>query len=89
MSTTATTTTTAHDTTCMATAPCEPCSAIISHAQEARHAYNKALDILEDLGSTPWVYQAGGVETADFWRVFEDLRNLRDEADRRIPSGDY
>jgi hypothetical protein len=73
----------------MASGPCEPCSAIISHAQEASHAYNKALDILEDLGSTPWVYQAGGVETADFWSVFEALRNLRDIADRRIPSGDY
>ena len=78
-----------HQSECMATGPCDNCQTIINNAIDARHEYNKALDILEELGSMPWVIKDAGVETADFWRVYEDLRNLRDEADRRIPREDY
>ena len=84
-----TATTPTHDQSCSWFSPCESCSVIVSYAEEARHEYNKALEILEELGSRPWVIQATGVETSDFWAVFEALRKLRDDADRKIPRGDY
>lgn len=80
-----------HNPLCSAVAPCEYCQGQIDNATEARHAYNKALEILDELAMTPWVIQSATIynDTADFHRVYESLRNLRDQADRLIPSNDY
>jgi len=80
---------TPHAKDCSAFDPCEACSQIISNAKDARHEYDKALEILEELGSMPWLIKDGGSKTEDFWKVYEDLRYLRDNADRRIPRDFY
>ena len=80
-----------HNPACSAFDPCDYCQGQIDNAIEARHAYNKALEILDELAMTPWVIESATIynDTANFNRVYESLRNLRDEADRLVPSNDY
>lgn len=80
-----------HAKDCSAMVPCDACSQVIRNAQDARHEYNRALEILDELGAMPWIVKdaSRGDTTADFWRVYEALRELRNDADRLIPQYDY
>lgn len=74
-----------HANDCSAVSPCEACSKMVYNAKEALHEYNKALEILDELGAMPWILKDVHNTTDNFWRIYEDLRGLRDEADRMIP----
>ncbi len=74
-----------HATDCSAVSPCEACSKMVRNAIDVRHEYSKALDILDELGSMPWMLKDVHNTTDNFWKIYEDLRGLRDEADRMIP----
>jgi len=78
-----------HDKDCSAMIPCEACSQIIRNAQDVRHEYDRALEILEELGAMPWMLRDVHSTTDNFWRIYEDLRGLRNDADRMIPQYDY
>jgi hypothetical protein len=78
-----------HDKDCSAMTPCQTCSKDIGNAIYARQEYNRALEILEELGAMPWILRSAHNTSDEFWRVYENLRDLRDHADRLIPKYDY
>lgn len=82
----ATATTTTHASDCSAVSPCSICSDMLSNAREARHAYDSALAILDDLSASVLVTQG---DVRAFNRAYSALLDARDDFDRIISAVQY